>query len=74
MDEHTATEQAYKNGYEKGYADAKEELVRCKDCNLAFVAVPPLVAKESLVCTKPVTWRVVEAEHFCSYGERREGE
>lgn len=25
MDKHTATEQAYKNGYAKGYADGKEE-------------------------------------------------
>ena len=26
MTEHDATEQAYKNGYEKGYADGKSEL------------------------------------------------
>ena len=27
MDIHTATEQAYKNGYAKGYADGKSEVV-----------------------------------------------
>jgi hypothetical protein len=64
--------------YEKGYADGKKdamaELVRCKDCNRAVVAVPPLVKEEKLVCTKSVNWRTVESDHFCSYGERREGE
>lgn len=29
MDIHTATEQAYKNGYAKGYADGKGEPISC---------------------------------------------
>ena len=51
-----------------------EPVVRCKDCKLAVVAVPPFVAEQKLVCTKAVNWRAVEPNHFCSYGERREGE
>ena len=60
--------------YKKGYADAMQSIVRCKDCKHAVVAVPPLVAEQKLVCTKSVNWRAVEQDHFCSYGERREGE
>lgn len=32
MDERDIAEQAYKNGYTKGYADGKAEIVPCKEC------------------------------------------
>ncbi len=32
MDKYTATEMAFKNGYEKGYGTAKAELIRCAEC------------------------------------------
>lgn len=32
MDKYTATELAFKNGYEKGYEAAKAEIVRCGLC------------------------------------------
>ena len=47
-------------------------VVRCKDCKMAVVAIPPLVAEQKLVCTKSVNWRAVEPDHFCSYGERKD--
>ena len=49
------------------------EVVRCKDCKFA-TAHPFEVNSQNLVCTKPINWRTVEPGHFCSYGERREGE
>ena len=72
MDEHTATELAYKNGYEKGYADAKAELVRCKDCkHIMHSAI-----YKKLFCTNIYGLRdiCISKDDFCSYGERREGE
>ena len=48
------------------------EVVRCKDCK--YAVVDSLVEEHKLVCTKSVNWRAVEQGHFCSYGERREGE
>ena len=65
MDKHTATEQAFKNGYSKGYEagkkDAMAELVRCKDCKHYHKRVCPM-------------WMYTEMKpkDFCSYGERRE--
>ena len=32
MDKYTATELAFKNGYEKGYEAAMAEIVHCKEC------------------------------------------
>lgn len=32
MDNYDATEQAYKNGYAKGYEDATDNILRCKGC------------------------------------------
>lgn len=61
MDEHTATELAYKNGYDKGYADAKGELVRCKDCKWW---------KQKGLCPMPD----YNGESYCSYGERKADE
>lgn len=54
------TEQAYRNGYEKG----RTEITRCIDCkNLYF--------KD---CIGYCPWRVgpCNPQGFCEYGERRE--
>ena len=44
------------------------EVVRCEDCKYCNDVFG------KMVCTKGVNWRAVEPKHFCSYGERREGE
>ena len=67
MDEHTATELAYKNGYEKGYADAKAEVVRCKDCKHLEISGCYGECKRGYM-------GIVKPWDYCSYGERREGE
>ena len=56
-------------------ADAVE-VVRCKDCKHCndVSAIPFIADSQKLVCMKGVNWRAVEPNHFCSYGERREGE
>ena len=65
-----------RNQYEKGYADGKRdamaELVRCKDCKGWCTEE---IAKQYGVdryCT--LTMMPTNADDFCSYGERREGE
>jgi hypothetical protein len=70
MDEWTLQEQSYKNGYDKGYADAKAELVRCKDCNKSKRS--HLLGSGWRFCMNNSQHH--KDEHFCSYGERREGE
>ena len=66
-----------RNQYDKGYADGRRDamadLVRCKDCKHSLDS-PFITDKTQLVCTKGVNWRAVNPDHFCSYGERREGE
>jgi hypothetical protein len=57
--------------YEKGYADAKAEVVRCKDCkhrgtDYCIFHIKGEPADEELL-------RKLDND-FCSYGERREGE
>ena len=71
MDKHTATEVAFKHGFEKGYEagkkDAMAELVRCKDCkHLEITGCYGECNRGYMGIVKP--W------DFCSYGERREGE
>ena len=68
MDEYTAMEESYKNGYDKGYADAKGELVLCKDCKHRYT----FTCGKSC-CEKYFTFPAKDND-FCSYGERREGE
>lgn len=69
MKEYDATEQAYKNGYKKGYADGKADcVVRCKDCK--HCAERPY--RELYYCK--ILSCVFKQDHFCAYGERREGE
>lgn len=59
----------YNKGYMDGRADARAEIVRCKDCKHWW--------KENELCAHPKcceSWMcVVEAQkdHFCAYGERR---
>ena len=50
-------------------------VVRCKDCKQCndVSAIPFIADSQKLVCMKGVNWRAVEPNHFCSYGERREG-
>ena len=38
MKEYIATEQAYKNGYAKGYADAKAEFEKCRADEIREIA------------------------------------
>lgn len=62
MTERDIAEQAYKNGYGRGYADGKRDamndLVRCKDCKWW---------KQKGLCPMPG----YNGESYCSYGERR---
>ena len=68
MDEHTATEQSYKNGYQKGYDDAKAELVYCKECRSWSPHWLCGDNKGRCVANKP---SVTDGNHFCSYGRRK---
>jgi hypothetical protein len=47
------------------------EVVRCKDCKLAFVN-PFIADYPQLVCRKGINWRAVEPNEFCSHGERKD--
>ena len=53
---------------EKIYRMPMMEVVRCEDCKHCN----DVYGKK--VCTKGINWRAVEPKHFCSYGERGEGE
>lgn len=68
MDKHTATEQAFKNGYAKGYEAGKNgamaDLVRCKDCKHWTMGYCNIFAYYDY---EPTT----NEDDFCSYGERR---
>lgn len=50
--------------------DAFVEVVRCKDCTYWDKAV--VNKKGFLIC--PASGMEIQADDFCSYGERREGE
>ena len=78
VDEKDIAEQAYRNGYDKGYEDGKKDavgVVRCKDCK-----------HWKLIDSLNPHWEcqifhglheygyLTNADDFCSYGERREGE
>lgn len=67
MNEFDATEQAYKNGYDKGYADAKAELVRCKDCKY----YNPIDSECTIKFDSSGDRLVMDAMHYCSDGGRR---
>ena len=65
MDKYTATEQAYKHGYEKGYADGERNAVTlCKNCQFSI----PL--SEKYKCRSQMGLnRTVHPNEFCSWGE-----
>ena len=58
-----------RNQYEKGYADAKAELVRCRDCKHCSANTPDGLHW----CDEHERGSLMD-DDFCSYGERREGE
>ena len=74
MDEYTAMEESYKNGYDKGYADAKGELVRCKDCKCGKRPKTAMFVGKFVNCALYDPMPMMRCNDFCSYGERREGE
>ena len=54
--------------YEKGYADALADLVRCKDCKRGYQKPD---SKLKLVhCDR--LGNIMRMDDFCSYGERKE--
>lgn len=66
MDKYTATELAFKNGYEKGYEAAKAEIVHCKECE--HMGITPDSFRWCYV------WdgiNVMGDEGYCNYGEKR---
>lgn len=73
MDKYTATEQAYKHGYEKGYSAAKAEIVCCKECK-HWLHMEDGFGD----CTNRRFHLdghadpTMKAEEFCCLGERRE--
>lgn len=70
MDIWMACEEAYKNGYAKGHADCKKEmleaLTRCVDCTMS----------ETAFCPNGKVWcnaigRYMWTDDFCSYGDNK---
>lgn len=69
MDKYTATEMAYKHGYEKGYADGeKDATVLCKKCQFS---VPDETNGKYHCKTKMGLNRMVHPNEFCSWGAKR---
>ena len=68
MDKYTATEQAFKHGYEKGYEAAKAEIVHCKECTRG--KIDTLYGSVLYHCLGGYGYN--KADHFCSYGEKIE--
>ena len=64
MDKYTATELAFKNGYEKGYEAAKAEIVHCKDCRYLQSD------SHGLWCFNDYE-NNLQPEDFCSHGEKK---
>ena len=67
MDKYTATEQAFKHGYEKGYAKAKSEIVYCKDC----VFAEPNDASDNYVNCRQLFGMAMTKDWYCADGERK---
>ena len=75
MNEYTATETAFKNGYEKGKADALKDsdmvkVVRCKDCR--YYAESDFNGEILHGCEANGGLLDCTPNSFCSYGERKE--
>lgn len=71
MDKYTATELAYKRGYEKGYADGeKEAAVLCKKCQFS----EPCEGNGKYICKANMGLnRMVHPNEFCSWGAEKDG-
>jgi hypothetical protein len=69
MDKYTATELAFKNGYEKGYEAAKAEIVHCVDCEKSGIWEHngKMFCKEPMGCLGCVP---TNPDAFCSYGKK----
>ena len=64
----------YEKGYSDGKRDAMDELVRCKDCKNCkkYRNRFDPTQKERMLCKRIYDFAYgVEADDFCSYGERR---
>lgn len=70
MDKYTATELAFKNGYEKGYEAAKAEIVHCKDCVHWYDREGVCLKIYSDGAVSPYAWQDRNPDDFCSYGEK----
>ena len=74
VDKYTATEMAFKHGYEKGYDKAKSEITHCKDCKYyregeIFEGIKFCFRLLGSDC-KPVGYNFSD-DDFCSRGERK---
>lgn len=58
--------------YNKGYADAKAELVRCKDCKHYKTRSQSAKWKPKAPCCTRAASIFTKPDDFCSYGEKRE--
>lgn len=58
--------------YEKGYADAKAEIVRCKDCKEYYLPFNHEQVEQLWTCMRYGLLR--NADDFCSRAERRTDE
>lgn len=67
MDEFTACELAYKQGYEKGKNDA-DPVVRCRECEYRLI-FEEVTAR---YCTAWGSFHGMGDDGFCGYGERKE--
>lgn len=69
MDQYTATEQAFKHGYDKGYADGERDaVVLCKNCQFGI----PNKTNGKYNCKSNMGLnRLVHPNEFCSWGTKR---
>lgn len=61
-----------RNQYEKGYRAAKSEIVHCKDCKYAKKSYVVLGVPDYSCLKTGIT--CLDADDFCSYGERKDEE
>jgi hypothetical protein len=66
VDRHTATEMAFKHGYEKGYADGERDaVVCCKNCQFG----KPNEQNGKFNCNAKMGLnRLVNPNEYCSWG------
>ena len=71
MKTHDATEQAYKNGYSKGFEDGKRgavEVVRCRQCKHWKDGINACT-DEKKFCE--IGFYMIGKDGFCSFGEKK---